>query len=202
MKPILQQLSPQYLHPPGDLSFETNLTKEVEYRSRTLRPQDHPPNILYGIKTGDLLSPQYLHPPNPSSKLENSSKESTPRYAPGRNHQADKDLSPQYLFPPNFWNAAPERPFTISTALEKVERERNLGEQNLSPQYLFPPNIRNPSLPPEPITENHWGVIAPSTRQRNSKIANQWRIISLFVRLRYSQRPPFIVPSRSLRGGS
>ena len=145
-----------------------------------------------------VLSPQYLYPPNPSSTHRTLNKEQTPRKFPSSDqHQVDQNLSPQYLFPPNVQPVSHLRPYIIRMSFGNFEQDRGPGDQNLSPQYLFPPNSRSPSLQSESIAEKHWGVGAFLALLKRKPIeVKPWSLISLLDRLRYYQRPPFIISSR------
>ena len=182
-------LSPQYLDPP-------NLGVTQEY----LFSQSFP-NIevkrYYGSQArahGDHLSPQYLHPPNPSSNRGYMSKEPTPWIIPGSAyHQATQTLSPQYLFPPNTRNIVAEM---MKYSKQGVTPASNHEvEQKISPQYLFPPNFWSESF--SEINAIHYWFVAALTAHLKKQIElKPWSLISLLDRLRYSQRPPFMIPGR------
>mmetsp|Transcript_36919 Transcript_36919/g.72646 ORF Transcript_36919/g.72646 Transcript_36919/m.72646 type:complete len:139 (+) Transcript_36919:151-567(+) len=113
-------------------------------------------------------------------------------------HKVTQNLSPQYLFPSNFQPAPHQCPYIIRPAFKNSEKDRDLGDWNLSPQFLFPPNYWSPILPSEPIAEQHWGVTALTAFLTMKYMElKPWSLISLLDRLRYCQRPPFIIFGRT-----
>ena len=185
---------PQYLFPPNP-SVVTTYTFSQEHHTINQTPSNT--TELRAHVHGDHLSPQYLHPPNPSKHGTPSKNPTSWNIPANEQHQVVQNLSPQYLFPPNFRTASHRHPNIMITSFENFEQDHGPGDHNISPQYLFPPNFRSPSLPPESIAEKHWGVADLSALLKMKPIElKPWSLISLLDRLRYCQRPPFIISSR------
>ena len=123
-------------------------------------------------------------------------KKPKPWIIPGSaHHQAEQTLSPQYLFPPNPRNIVAENKKYSKQGVTPASNHE--VEQKLSPQYLSPPNFWSESF--SEISEIHLWVVAALIANLKKKPIElkPWSLISLLDRLRYSQRPPFIIPAKT-----